>query len=237
MPAYTFTSGGDSAFASLVKAQTGGDWSTIVAASAADSVVDLTTSDLVLLANKSGSNWNLRRGFLYFDLSSLPAKISGMHLQKMVISTYCNSRTIVDTNGDKFRVYALSPTNSGFDPVVGDYDGFIAPLVSEINQITATGADKEITITRRPLLRFIENRINRKAGLYLMTRPLLGITDTDPAGLNRLAIRDPKNTTPSNRPVITLYFVPSGRSDVGGRGKGFGGLSMSAAGGTGFGSF
>ena len=237
MPVYTFTPGGDSAFAGLVKTQTGGDWSTIIAASEASSVADGSAADTVVFTQKSGSNWALRRGFLYFDLSSLPAKISGMHLQKMVISTYCQVRSAADTNGDKFRVYALSPTNSGFDPVVGDYDGFIAPLVSEINQIAATGADKEITITRRPLLRFIENRINRKEGLYLMSRPLLGITDTDPSGMSRLAIRDPKNTTPSNRPVITLYFVPSGRSDVGGRGKGFGGLNMSAAGGTGFGSF
>ena len=236
MPVFTFTPAGDSAFAALRKLQTGGDWSTVVTADDASNIVDQTSTEMILRTRLNSGNWENRRGFLYFDLSSLPSRIMGMRLKKVRLTVNVAISSHPDTGGDKFRIYGLRAENSGFDPEVGDYNGFINATKSSIFTISSTG-EANIDITDSRLVRFIQYKINKKADLYLMTRPLQDVTDTDPSSTNNMGWSDPKHSTAGNRPEITLFFSSERSERQGARGTGFGGLNQSAATGTGFGIF
>jgi hypothetical protein len=158
-----------------------------------------------------------------------------MRLQKMRLRVLTSNSTHPDTNGDKFRIYGISPESSGFDAKVGDYNGFLTATASSVFTISSVGA-ANIDITDTTLLRFIQNKANRKKDLYLMMRSVLDITDTDPTGTNSIAVGDPKHGTTNNKPVITFYYT-SNNPGQGKKGQGFSSGNASAADGTGFGTF
>ena len=234
MASYTFTPGGNSAFASLVKNQNGGAWRTVRESPDATSVTNGTTTEIVMRSRKAGSSWNNYRGFLYFDFSDLPSAIIGMRLNRLTLTFKVTNASAGDTDGNKFRLFSLDAENSGFDAVVGDYNGFRSPR-TKVLEIDSTGANKSVQITDVPFLRSIEKRINKKQDIHLMMRNLYDITGT-PTSTNNLTVHDPKTGTAGDRPRMTLHFTPY-RPGTGTTGTGFGGATTSAAAGTGFNTF
>jgi hypothetical protein len=216
MPVNTFTPAGDSSFAAPTK--TGSDWTTVIGASQADSILDPGATDSMFQARLQGGTFTNRRGFMYFDLaeSSIPKKAQFLKLRRAQIKLTFSSRAAGDTNGTKFKFFALNAKSAGFNPHTRDYDNYLPNVSSDIFDVTGAG-ELTFTIKSGKLLRWLETKIRRRADLYLMARAYHDLQDVDPAANNRAIYRSPTYGTAAQRPKLVIeYKVADSRMSAGG---------------------
>ena len=216
MPVSTITPAGDSSFAAPTK--TGSDWTTVIGASEAGSIFDPGATDAMFQTRLQSGTFTNRRGFMYFDLaaSGIPKKAQFLKLRKAQLKLTFSNRGGADTNGTKFKIFALNAKNAGFDPHVEDYDNYLSNISSGIFDASATG-ELTFNIRQGRLLRWLETKIRRRSDLYLMVRAYHDIQDVDPTGTNRALYRSPTYGTASERPKLVLqYKVANERMSAGG---------------------
>ena len=121
----------DSMFKTLAKSTSKGttSWATMTTQTAATSI---NGGDLHLLASDDGSNWDLQRGVLWFDLDGLPNHVS-YSAAYLDLYTVAAGNTITDGNeGLQVRLYRWTglPNVSIYD--FNDFDNSAASLVYQL---------------------------------------------------------------------------------------------------------
>ena len=216
MPKNTITPAGDSSFAALQK--TGADWTTVIDAASASSIVDPGATDGMFQGRLNSGTFTNRRGYMFFDLagSGIPKKAQFIKLKQANLKLTISAQGGTQTNGKKFRIYAMNPTTAGFNPHVDDYNNYLSTVVSETFEVTAS---EQLTfqIKSGRLLRWIESKIRKRSELHLMVRCYNDMQDVDPVGNNRAIYRSPTYGTASERPKLVIgYKVANNRLSAGG---------------------
>ena len=218
----------DSLFKTLAKTTGKGTttWATMTGQTAATSV---QSGDLHLLASDDGTNWDLQRGVLWFDLDGLPNHVS-YSAAYLDLYTVAAGNTITDgNNGLSVRLYRWTglPNVSIYD--FNDFDNSAASLTyqltcsaqAELNSIPINSTLLD-WMNDYPSGSFAPGHAGAgKVGF--MIRPQLDVAQAllpDPSGVNEIIFYDYNHSvTPTYRPTLRLEYstttVPGFKNDDG----------------------
>jgi len=193
------------------------------------------------IARKQGSKYHFFRGLFIFDFSNIPASdLKGIKVIRAGLVLSDLSVSAADSGGDKMVVSHIHNPNSYGS--WGSYDYNNTRYSKHTSAQTLTNGDDNFLfeLDNRALLKQLQDTINNRTRLHLVTRNNIDYAGGTPTGTNSIVFDDVDDNAPLK---LRIFYrtIPARRYTSGGGRRasrsGFGGDTISAGTSGGFGVF
>lgn len=165
-------------------------------------VVDKTDTIFRVRGEFNGSLYNCGRGFLVFDLSSIPA---GANLFPSDLTIYIETNSVSDADHGELSLFESSQADSN-DLATTDYIEYETTVLA--NTVDGSSGGSKVFTFNSSGLNYIRSKIGTKAAFCIRTKK--DINNTQPTGLGWVGIASVDHATSSFRPLLTVNYFNGG---------------------------
>ena len=193
------------------------------------------------IARKQSTNYFFYRGLFIFDFSNIPVNdLKGIKVVRAGLVLSDITVSAADSGGNKMVVSHIHNPNSYGSWGSQDYSNARYSKHTSAQTLT-NGADNFLFELDNPaLLKQLQDTINNRTRLHLVTRNNIDYAGGTPTGMNRIQFDDVDDDAPLKLRIF--YRIPASKRYTSGGGRrasksGFGGDTISAGTSGGFGEF